>query len=316
MVKRTLTFIVASLVVAHVSAAVPAVRLMYGDALAKEQAVRKALADQHMTDVVLKAVHEVVAGYEAVVRHYPASSYSDDALWNAGRLELDAFARFGEQPDKDAAARLFSRLAAAYPSSKLVKQIPRDMLRASRSTATTTPAPAPAPTWTPAPAAAVSAEPQERAAPPSRPSAASIATIKDVRRAVMGDTVRITIELDSEVPFHDERITDPDRLFVDLPSTRPARSLLDRTVRFDGDADIVRQVRIGRHPNNTTRVVLDASGVSSYSVYPLYSPYRLVIDCTRVRSAASKAAAAPLPATSLLTLSARPVIASIKRAPT
>jgi len=316
MVKRTLTFIVASLVVAHVSAAVPAVRLMYGDALAKEQAVRKALADPHMTDVVLKAVHEVVAGYEAVVRHYPASSYSDDALWNAGRLELDAFARFGEQPDKDAAARLFSRLAAAYPSSKLVKQIPRDMLRASRSTATTTAAPAPAPTSTPAPAAAVSVEPQERAAPPSRPSAASIATIKDVRRAVMGDTVRITIELDSEVPFHDERITDPDRLFVDLPSTRPARSLLDRTVRFDGDADIVRQVRIGRHPNNTTRVVLDASGVSSYSVYPLYSPYRLVIDCTRVRSAASKAAAAPLPATSLLTLSARPVIVSIKRAPT
>ena len=43
----------------------------------------------------------------------------------------------------------------------------------------------------------------------------------------------------------------------------------------------MRQVRIGRHPNNTTRVVLDATGVSSYSVYPLYSPYRLVIDCVR-----------------------------------
>ena len=55
----------------------------------------------------------------------------------------------------------------------------------------------------------------------------------------------------------------------------------DQTLRFDGDADLVRQVRIGRHPNNTTRVVLDAEGVSSYSVYPLYSPYRLVIDCVR-----------------------------------
>jgi N-acetylmuramoyl-L-alanine amidase len=122
--------------------------------------------------------------------------------------------------------------------------------------------------------------------------------------------VRITIELDTEVPFHDERISDPDRLFLDLPSTRPGRSLLDRTVRFDGDADIVRQVRIGRHPNNTTRVVLDASGVSSYSVYPLYSPYRLVIDCTRVRSAA------PLPAATLFALKARPLTADIKHAPT
>jgi N-acetylmuramoyl-L-alanine amidase len=318
MVKRALTFIVVSLVVAHVSAAVPAVRLMYGDALAKEQAVRKALADPHMTDVVLKAVHEVVASYEAVVRHYPASSYSDDALWNAGRLELDAFARFGEQPDKDAAARLFSRLAAAYPSSKLVKQIPRDILRASRTATATTAAPAsaaPAAVPAPTPAAPVSVETKERSTPPGKDAPSSIATIKDVRRAVMGDTVRITIELDSEVPFHDERISDPDRLFLDLPSTRPARSLLDRTVRFEGDADIVRQVRIGRHPNNTTRVVLDASGVSSYSVYPLYSPYRLVIDCTRARSAASLRAA-PLPATSLLALTARPLIANIKRAPT
>jgi N-acetylmuramoyl-L-alanine amidase len=305
MVKRTLTFIIASLVVAHVSAAVPAVRAMYGDALAKEQAVRKALADPHMTDVVLKAVREVVASYEAVVRHYPASSYSDDALWNAGRLELDAFGRFGQQSDKDAAARLFSRLAAAYPSSKLVRQIPRDIVRATHTATATAAVPAPAP-----PTSSVSAEPKERSTAADKQSAASIATIKDVRRAVMADTVRITIELDSEVPFHDERISDPDRLFLDLPSTRPARSLLDRTVRFDGDADIVRQVRIGRHPNNTTRVVLDASGVSSYSVYPLYSPYRLVIDCTRVHSATRA------PATSLLALTARPLFAAIKHAPT
>ena len=52
----------------------------------------------------------------------------------------------------------------------------------------------------------------------------------------------------------------------------------------------MRQVRIGRHPNNTTRVVLDAAGVTSYSVYPLYSPYRLVIDCVRVPPAVAAAA--------------------------
>ena len=60
----------------------------------------------------------------------------------------------------------------------------------------------------------------------------------------------------------------------------------------------MRQVRIGRHPNNTTRVVLDAAGVSSYSVYPLYSPYRLVIDCVRahpVNAGVAKACAKPTP---------------------
>ena len=107
---------------------------------------------------------------------------------------------------------------------------------------------------------------------------------------MLSDTVRITIELDGEVPFHDERIQDPARVFVDLPGTRPAPALVDQTIRFERDADIVRQVRVGRHPNNTTRVVLDAVGVTSYSVYPLYSPYRLVIDCVRVPATAARPA--------------------------
>ncbi len=107
---------------------------------------------------------------------------------------------------------------------------------------------------------------------------------------MLPDAVRVTIELDAEVTFHDERIPDPWRVFLDLPGTRPAPSLLDQTLRFESDADIVRQVRIGRHPNNTTRVVLDAAGVTSYSVYPLYNPYRLVIDCVRGKPAVPVAA--------------------------
>jgi N-acetylmuramoyl-L-alanine amidase len=120
----------------------------------------------------------------------------------------------------------------------------------------------------------------------------TLATIKDIRRMVLPDAVRLIIELDVEVPFHQERISDPDRVFVDLSASRPAPALADRTIRFEADADVVRQVRLGRHPNNTTRIVLDAVGVSSYSVYPLYGPFRIVIDCVR---AASLTTVAPAP---------------------
>ena len=113
-------------------------------------------------------------------------------------------------------------------------------------------------------------------------SARPLATIKDIRRTVLPDGVRLIVELDGEVSFHEERIADPDRVFIDLSNTRPAPALADRTIRYEVDADILRQVRLGRHPNNTTRVVLDAAGVSGYSVYPLYSPFRVVIDCVRV----------------------------------
>ena len=57
------------------------------------------------------------------------------------------------------------------------------------------------------------------------------------------------------------------------PAPEPRRSWSIGRCASSRDADIVRQVRVGRHPNHTTRVVLDVAGVSSYSVYPLYNPY-------------------------------------------
>src|ERR1019366_2102522 len=221
----------ALLTAADLSAAT--VRSMYADALAREQAVRPVLAvsADDQADATLKTVRAVVAAYEAIVRRYPASGYSDNALWQAGRLSLDAFARFGQPQDKTAGIRALRALAAQYPTSKLAKQVPDILNDTSRS---------------------------------SVDSRARVATIKSVLRELLPDAVRVTIELDAEVPFHDERLPDPARVFVDLPSARAAPPLLDQTLRFDADTDLVRQIRIGRHPNNTTRVVLDAAGVSSY----------------------------------------------------
>ena len=78
-----------------VAVAAPPVRTMYTDALAREQRVRAALAAPDAAPAVLGDVRALVAVYEALVRRYPASGYSDNALWQAGRLSMDAFARFG-----------------------------------------------------------------------------------------------------------------------------------------------------------------------------------------------------------------------------
>jgi hypothetical protein len=73
-------------------AAAPPVAAMYGDALAREKAVRVALADPD-APLKLEEVRAVVRAYEAIVQQYPASGYSDNALWQAGHLALDAFWR-------------------------------------------------------------------------------------------------------------------------------------------------------------------------------------------------------------------------------
>lgn len=124
-----------------------------------------------------------------------------------------------------------------------------------------------------------------------------LVTLTDVRRTVLPDVVRLTLELDAETPFRQEELTRPARLFFDLSSTRPAPDLRERTIRFDGDRDIVRQVRIGRQPNDTTRVVVETEGVASCSASPTYTPYRLVVDCVR---------AAPRPSTAVVAAVNRP----------
>jgi N-acetylmuramoyl-L-alanine amidase len=256
------------------SAQILTVQELYADALAKERAVRTALADQEAPPTTIKAARTVVSDFEAIVRRYPTSGFGDDALWHGGQLSLDTFTKFGEEHEKATALRLLRALAAEYPTSKLARGVPAalaqiDVTHPALAPARLAPAPAPAP----APA---------RLAPASE-TPPRLATIKDIRRTVLSDAVRVTIELDSEVVFHDERLDNPPRVFVDLPTTRASAGFVDRTIRFEGDADVVRQVRVGRHPNSTTRVVLDVAGISSYSVYPLYSPYRLVIDCIRAR---------------------------------
>jgi N-acetylmuramoyl-L-alanine amidase len=289
MVIRTCALLLAALLAADSSAAEPA-RSMYSAVLAREEAVRPALAADTASLSTLKDARAVVAAYEAIVRHHPASGYSDNALWQAGRLALDAFARFGQTQDRDHGVRLLRKLAVGYPTSRFARLVSDEVARAGADAGTPLTSSPKDPVLSTAKEPDPSGSKGPAPAPPAR-----LATIRNIRRIVLPDTVRITIELDVEVPFHDERINDPARVFLDLPATRAAAPLQDQTIRFDGDGDIVHQVRLGRQPNSTTRVVLDAAGVSSYSVYPLYGPFRLVIDCVRAQTTVAPAAPAPAP---------------------
>ena len=125
--------------------------------------------------------------------------------------------------------------------------------------------------------------------------------LKEIHRTLMPDGVRVTIDLDSEVAFHQEEVARPRRVFFDLKGVRTVPALQDATLKFDDD--VVREIRLGRHPQNTTRIVLDMEGVEGYSAYPMYGPYRLVIDFKRSATAKTTGAIPP------------PVVASLPAPP-
>lgn len=301
-----------------VSAAPLSASALYADATSKDEVVRKAL-DDRPAPAMSRAVKSALASYESLVRHYPTSGYSDDALWRAAQLAVHAAARLNQPGLQAYAERYLAKLQSAYPSSKYARQVPE--LRATLATATRTPvapetsAPGAAPPaatpeprtrevgtsgTTPAttPGSLVAASPAARARPDlSAPSGRSPARLLALHRSVLPDVVRVTLDVDREVPFRQERLSGPARIFFDLANTTSARSLADRTVRFEDDGDIVRQIRIGQPVPDTLRVVLDATGVASCHASPLYSPYRLVVDCVRDARSAVERQARPKPLT-------------------
>ena len=107
------------------------------------------------------------------------------------------------------------------------------------------------------------------------------ARLTGIEREVWDDVVRVMIRLDRDVAFHSERLADPDRLFFDFPHTDALAALRDATLTYDDDHRIVHGIRFGRHPNRTTRVVVDTADADACSVFTVYEPYRVVVDCRR-----------------------------------
>ena len=259
---------------------------LYQQALRREAVLRQeldAVRPGASGGIVLERIRVLVGSYEDMARLFATSNAGDDSLSHAGMLAADAFARFGEGADRVTAVRILKSLPARFPASPLLKEaaVRLRSLEGAKppQAAKATPAPVSAPTATPAPASPASAFAK---APADK---SSIVMLQAIRREALPDTLRVTLELDREVAFYNERIEGPPRVFVDLPNTRAADTLKDATISYpDGP---VKQVRVGRQLNSRTRVVLDLNGAGSHSVYAVYNPYRIVIDIERLTTGAA-----------------------------
>ena len=268
--------LLAFVLVPTVAAKAPAVsaRALYMRTLERERQLRE------KPPATVRQFRSVVNAYDAIVRRFPGSGYSDNALWQGGNLAMLAFERFEQPADRRTGERLLKQLKEGYPHSSLVRRVDNVLraveasdspLAAGASVADAAGSSDAAPDRT----AATSGVAAPTAAQPSAHTAPAV-TIRDIKRAPIPEGMRVTIEMDAEATFRAERLDNPRRVFFDLKGTRPVPALLDATLRFDDE--IVREIRLGRHPQATTRIVFDMAGVDSYSVFTLYSPYRLVID--------------------------------------
>jgi N-acetylmuramoyl-L-alanine amidase len=88
---------------------------------------------------------------------------------------------------------------------------------------------------------------------------------------------RVAIDLQSMVRYEAHSLHNPERVFLDLYGTRVAPQMAHKITVGEGG---LRSIRLAQHESQTSRIVLDLSNRSSYSIARRDDPPRLMIDVT------------------------------------
>jgi N-acetylmuramoyl-L-alanine amidase len=108
------------------------------------------------------------------------------------------------------------------------------------------------------------------------PKKTAVSLVQSVRFSSTNASTRVTIEMDQEAAFQKDRLSNPDRIYLDISNARLGDELKSRTITV-GDG-ILQQVRVSQNRLELVRIVLDCSDTVDYSVTELHDPYRIILD--------------------------------------
>ncbi len=190
-------------------------------------------------------LNKAIETYTQLRKEYPDSRHSDDALFNIAQIYNIHL------KDKSKAKESYETFLKSYPRSRHAAKA-KEALRA------------------------IKAEENK----PATTKAASVPSgriqVRNLRYWNAENYTRVVVDLDREVKFQQARISDPDRIFIDLFDTELSTILQGKS--FDIDDGLLNRIRVAENRGGVTRVVLEVKDAQDYSVFSLPEPFRLVVD--------------------------------------
>jgi len=127
-------------------------------------------------------------------------------------------------------------------------------------------------------------------------AAPALVEITNLRSYTHPTYTRIVVDIGSLREFSSAELKEPDRLYVDIYQARLNPILHGKT--FYEKCDYIKEIRIAQKNTTTVRMVaeLDFVKVERYQVFPLFDPFRVVIDIfPKETASATPAAKSPQP---------------------
>jgi N-acetylmuramoyl-L-alanine amidase len=227
-----------------------------------------------------KILRGAIEQYHFLRKEYPGSKYRFEALFTIGEIYKD------DLNDPEEARTTFEDFARRYPHNRLaedaraaVKEIDtaaeemeHTAQKQPHKRSSNNPGASNAGS---SPGANVSAS-ADGAESSSDARRNALPRVTGVRHWSTPDYTRVAIDVEQEVKFGSQRISNPDRIFFDLRDTKLASTLVGKT--FDVDDGFLKKIRVAEFEPGRTRIVLEVDDLASYDAFLLPDPYRLIID--------------------------------------
>jgi N-acetylmuramoyl-L-alanine amidase len=220
-----------------------------------------------------KILRDAVEQYRFLRKEYPGSKYRFDALFTIAEIYKD------DLNDPEEARTVFEDFLQRYPRNHqaddaraAIKEIDTEAdaidhaaqkaARKQRSSG--------------ASASATTVADGSDLANAASDRRSTLPRVTGVRHWSTPDYTRVAIDVEQEVKFGSQRISNPDRIFFDLHDTKLASTLVGKT--FDVDDGFLKKIRVAEFQPGRTRIVLEVDNLASYDAFLLPDPYRLIID--------------------------------------
>ncbi|MDT8317593.1 MAG: N-acetylmuramoyl-L-alanine amidase [bacterium] len=212
---------------------------------------------------------------EKLVKAYPSSSLADDALFMMGE-------NYEKLSDKEKAYSSYLTLAEKHSNGDMIQKA-RLKLSALSAYAPRENKPAKAPEFKKAfPRVSRLAQPGNLPAEePDIKGSGHTVYVTGVRHWSNPNYTRIVVDLEGKGKYKDHllrqdpSIGKPPRLYIDFFGANKKATLTDEIPIDDG---LLKRVRLGQYDKDTVRVVLDIESIRDYKIFPMFDPFRVVID--------------------------------------
>jgi N-acetylmuramoyl-L-alanine amidase len=232
--------------------------------------------------------------FQNVYKEEPSGPFAPVSLYMAGKLYHELYRRSSLAEDKKGAKESFEQLIARFPTSEYKRKAEMDMQQimsrvngaksppADKSAAIVPDKEEPA-----ALRAELSQSPGSSKSSPSRVSptntngASGLATIAALRHWSNPSYTRIVIDADQAIAYTHQLIkpdtvnNKPQRICVDLESSRLAGSL-QKVIPINDN--LLSDARAAQYKLDSVRVVADIKSFTTYKIFSLRNPFRIVLD--------------------------------------